>query len=196
MQNMPTMLAYTLRSTFYQGSAPLLIVGTGSQAARITPAKPQDDSYWFVFLDRNNPKTKVAEFVVPGQNNNQIPAGVDQYMSNPQYIFAVGTQFLSMLHVPQGDFFNYLIKYGAGRELMRIEQLNAALGCGAIGRPAYSLTGQGGPRGGDNVPPPSYEKGSVDTTPYITMSLMPMPNGQPPYALCDSYSFIAQAMHA
>jgi hypothetical protein len=62
-------------------------------------------------------------------------------MSNPQYIFALATQFLSLLHIPQGDFFDYLMKYGAGRQLQRIEQLNSTLGCGSIGRPTYVLTG-------------------------------------------------------
>ena len=80
MQNMPPMLAYTLRGSTASGVAPLLIVGIGPQAARFTPANPQDDSYWFLFLDRNNPKNKVADFLVPGQNNTTIPPNVDQYM--------------------------------------------------------------------------------------------------------------------
>ena len=195
MQNMPPMLAYTLRGSTASGVAPLLIVGIGSQATRFTPANPQDDSYWFVFLDRNNPKNKVADFLVPGQNNTAIPPNVDQYMSNPNCIFALATQNLSMLHVPQGDFFNYLVKYGAGRELQRIEQLNSTLGCGSIGRPLYLLTGEGGPRGSTNPPLASYEKGSLANTEYILMSLMPLPNGQPPYSLCESYTWRAAAAH-
>jgi hypothetical protein len=172
----------------------LVIVGQGTQQTRFTPAQPLDDSYWFLFLDTNNPRNKLADFVVPGQNNTTVPSGIDAYMSNPNCIFALATQYLSMLHVPQGDFFDYLVKYGAGRELQRIEQLNSTLGCGAVGRPVYLLTGQGGPRGGTNVPPPTYEKGSVEmTTQYITMSLMPMPNGQPPYALCDGYTYVTRA---
>jgi hypothetical protein len=196
MQNMPAMLAYTLRASVNQGNPPLLIVGQGTQTTQFTPAQPQDDSYWFIFLDSNNPTNKVADFLIPGQNNTSIPSGIDAYMSNPQYIFALATQFLSMLHVPQGDFFDYLMSYGAGRELQRIEQLNSTLGCGAIGRPIYLLTGQGGPRGGNNVPPPSYEKGSIDATQYITMSLMPGPNGQPPYSICDCYTYVTRAAGA
>ena len=192
MANMPNMLAYTIRGSFYPNLPPRLLVGQGATKVRIEPTQPADDSYWFAFLDRNNPKTLVKDFVIPGNNNTNVPAGVDAYMSNPLYIFVVATQFLSLLHIPQGDFFDYLMKYGAGRELQRIEQLNSSLGCGSLGRPNYILTGQCGPRGGGNYPPPAYEVGSVSKTKYITMSLMPMPNGQPPYAICDSFTFVTR----
>jgi hypothetical protein len=182
--NMPNMLAYTLRSSANSGTVPIVTVGQGSSKVAIRPTNPADDTYWFVFLDRNNPTTKVQDFVVPGANNTTVPAGVDQYMSNPQYIFAVATQALSLLHIPQGPFYDYLVKYGAGRELKRIEQLNSAFGCGSIGMPSYILTGQGGPRDGA-PPPPSYELGSTTQAQYLTMSLMPMPNGNPPYGICD-----------
>jgi hypothetical protein len=192
MNNMPNMLAYTIRCSDYSNIPPGLTVGQGSSRVGITPTNPVDDSYWFVFLDRNNPQTKVKDFVIPGQNNTAVPAGVDAYMSNPQYIFALATQFLSLLHIPQGDFFDYLMKYGAGRQLQRIEQLNSTLGCGSIGRPTYVLTGQCGPRGGNNVSPPSYELGSITAVQYLTMSLMPMPDGRPPYGICDSLTYITR----
>jgi len=165
-----------------------MVVGQGPSKVAITPTNPVDDSYWFVFLDRNNPKAKAKDFVIPGQNNTSVPAGVDAYMSNPQYIFAVVTQFLSLLHIPQGPFFDYLIKYGAGRELQRIEQLNSAFGCGSLSRPNYILTGQGGPRGDKIIPPPSYELGSIAAIQYLTLSLMPMPDGNPPYGICDHFT--------
>jgi len=192
MINMPNMLAYTIRGSFSPNTPPYIVVGQGQSKAGIRPANPVDDSYWFVFLDRNNPKTVAKEFVIPGQQNTTVPAGLDAYMSNPQYIFALATQFLSLLHIPQGDFFDYLVKYGAGRELKRIEQLASTLGCGSISRPNYILTGQGGPRGGKNYPPPTYELGSVTATMYFTMSLMPMPNGQPPYSICDGLTYVTK----
>lgn len=189
MNNMPPMLAYTIRGGFHSKLAPEVVVGQGPSKVGFTPANPADDTYWFLFLDRNNPKTKVKDFLIPGQNNTAVPAGVDAYMSNPQYIFAITTQFLSLLHIPQGQLFDYFVKYGAGRALRRIEQLHTSLGCGSISRPNYILTGECGPRGGSNPPPPAYELGSVTETVYLTMSLMPMPNGQPPYAICDSLTF-------
>jgi hypothetical protein len=187
MTNMPNMLAYTIRGGFSPGVAPHIVVGQGPSKVGFTPTNPADDSYWFVFLDRNNPKSKPKDFVIPGQNNTTVPAGVDAYMSNPQYIFAVATQFLSVLHIPQGAFFDYLMKFGAGRALQRIEQLASSFGCGSLSRPNYILTGQGGPRG--EYPPPSYELGSVHEVLYLTMSLMPLSNGQPPYSICDSLTF-------
>lgn len=187
--NMPNMLAYTIRGSFYQNSPPLIVIGQGTNRTSFTPSAPVDDSYWFIFFDQNNPRTKVKEFIIPGNQNTAVPAGLDTYMSNPQYIFAMATQYISLLHIPQGDFFDYLMKYGAGRELQRIEQLNSTLGCGSLSRPNYILTGQGGPRGGKNIPPPSYELGSIATTMYLTMSLMPMPNGQPPYSICDGLTY-------
>jgi hypothetical protein len=185
--NMPNMLAYTIKSAgASSGIPPSIIVGQSPTKARIDPTNPADDTFWFAFLDHNNPKNKAQDFVVPGSNNTTIPGGVDQYMTSPNYIFVFSTQFLSILHLPQGPFFDYLIKYGAGRELKRIEQLQSAYGCGVIGRPTYILTGQTGPRGNKIPAPPSYELGSVtSSTQFLTMSLMPMPDGNPPYGICD-----------
>ena len=189
---MPNMLAYTIRSSNYSGFAPTLTVGQRSTATWIRPQNPQDDSYWIVILDSTNPKNKVKEWVVPGSSNSSVPADLDGYMSNPQYIFAVVTQYLSTLHVPQGDFYDYLVKYGAGRELQRLEQINTVLSCGSISRMNYVLTGMGGPRGGGNLAPPTYEEGSSSGAVIFLKSLMPGPNGQPPYAICDNYTFITR----
>jgi len=185
--SMPNMLAYTIKSFgSNSGSPPQIIVGQGPTKVSIGPSSPADDTFWFAFLDHNNPKNKAQDFVVPGSNNTTVPSGVDQYMTNPNYIFVFSTQFLSLLHLPQGPFYDYLIKFGAGRELKRIEQLSSAYGCGSIGRPTYILTGQTGSRD-DNIPdPPSYEIGTVSgAIQYLTMSLMPMPDGNPPYGICD-----------
>lgn len=190
MNDMPAMLAYTIRGSLMSNSPPYMVVGQGSSKVGISPTNPVDDSYWFVFLDRNNPKAKAKDFVIPGKNNTSVPADVDAYMTQSQYIFAITTQFLSLLHIPQGELFDYLVQYGAGRALRRIEQLNSSLGCGSIGRPNYILTGECGPRGA--LSPPSYELGSVHEVVYLTMSLMPMPNGQPPYSICDSLTFVTK----
>jgi hypothetical protein len=110
-------------------------------------------------------------------------------MSNPAYLFAVVTQYLSTLHVPQGDFYDYLVAHGAGRELQRLEQINTSLGCGTISRLSYMLTGQGGP---PNSGSPAYEIGSSGQPVKLLMSLMPQPNGQPPYSICNSYTFVTR----
>jgi hypothetical protein len=154
------------------------------------PDHPQDDSYWFVILNAKNPREKVKEWILPGTENTKIPAGIDTYMNDPDYIFAVTTQFLSTLHVPQGDLYDYLTKYGAGRELQKLEQVNTVLSCGSFSHVSYILTGQCGPRDPNKPGYSSYEIGSYSTTPVmLLMSLMPMPNGGPPYSICDSYTF-------
>jgi hypothetical protein len=157
MQNMPNMLAYTIVGSLYPGVAPWITIGQKTSMKSIRPNTPADDSYWIVFLDQNNPTNKVKEFVVPGQNNSTVPAGLDTYMIAPGYIFAVVTQYLSTLHVPQGDFYDYLVKFGSGRALQRLEQILTSLNCGYIGHVSYMLTGQSGPRGSGIVSPPSYE---------------------------------------
>ena len=192
MQNMPNMLAYTIRSSNYSGFAPSLTVGQRSTATWIRPQNPQDDSYWIVILDAMNPKNKVTEWVVPGTSNTSVPAGLDNYLGSPQYIFAVVTQFLFSTHVPQGDFYDYLAKYGAGRQLQRLEQLTSVFSYSSFGRMNYLLTGMGGPRGGGNPSPPSYELGSYNGEVLSLMSLMPGPNGQPPYAICDSNTIVTR----
>jgi hypothetical protein len=183
---MPNMLAYTIRSGFNPGTVPQILIGQGSTKASFKPSAPQDNSYWWCIIDATNPLNMVKDFVVPASNNSTVPAGLDAYMSSPNYIFALVTQYLAMNQIPQGALFDYLVKYGAGRALTRIEQLNTSFGCGSISRPNYILTGQGGPRGPNIIPPPSYEMGSVAETMILTMSLMPMPNGSPPYSICDS----------
>jgi|SRR5262245_6895315 len=183
------MLAYTVRGSIYSNIPPNITVGQGPAKKGIMPSAPADDSYWIVFLDANNPVNKVQEFVVPGQNNTAVPAGVDQYMTKPGYIFAVVTQFLSTLHVPQGDFYDYLVSHGAGRELQRLEQVNTSLGCGSIARVSYLLTGQGGPAKSGS---PAYELGSTANSVLLLMSLMPLPSGLPPYSLCDHYTFVTR----
>ena len=191
---MNSMLAYTVHSSAYSGSGspPYLVVGSGNNQTGMRPQNPQDDSYWIVIINAKNPREKVKEWIVPGSSNSTIPSGLDTYMSDPDYIYAVATQYLSTLHVPQGAFYDYLIKYGAGRQLQRLEQVNAVLSCGSYGRMGYILTGGCGPRGGKNVAPPTYEMGSINggNPLLLLMSLMPGMDGAPPYAICDSNTFI------
>lgn len=189
MQDMPNMLAYTGVSSYFSGSQPRVTVGTGSTAVTFRPSNPQDNSYYILILDRMNPRTMVKDFVIPGQNNSKVPDGLDNYMTNPQYIFAVLTQFLGTNNVPQGDFFDYLVKYGGGRKLHEIEQLNTVIGCGNHSRVAYLLTGQCGRREAGKPAPTTYEYASLYHQVYMLMSLMPMPDGSGPYSICNHQTF-------
>jgi hypothetical protein len=55
---------------------------------------------------------------------------------------------------------------------------------------SYILTGQCGKRVPGQPVPTSYEIGTYTNPPALMMkSLMPLPNGSPPYGICDSYTF-------
>jgi hypothetical protein len=187
VQDMPPMLAYTITGSLAPNVYPRMLIGQGPTRKAVWPSAPADDTYWIVFLDANNPTSKVQEFVVPAQNNSAVPSGIDAYMSNPAYLFAVVTQYLNGFHLPQGDFDDYLTAHGAGRELQRLEQLSMTFGCGSISRLSYLLTGRCGP-----PPAVAYENGSNSGPAMLLMSLMPLPNGQPPYSPCNSYTFITR----
>src|SRR4051794_9601485 len=146
------------------------------------PANAQDDSYWFCIINAKNPREKVKDWVLPGTSNSTVPAGIDTYMNNPDYLFAVATQYLNTLHVPQGPLYDFLAKYGAGRGLQELEQVNAVLGCGNYGHVGYVLTGQCGPRDPKKPAPPSYEVSTFrrEQQAMLLMSLMPQMNGAPP----------------
>jgi hypothetical protein len=184
------MLAYTIQSTLYSGARPSLTVGYGKDSTSQAPANPQDDSYWICILNAKNPREKVKDWVVPGSQNSTVPPGIETYMNDPDYLFALATQYLSTLHVPQGPFYDFLTKFGAGRELQKLEQLNSVLSCGSYSRMSYVLTGQCGPRDPKIPSPPSYEMGSYTNHPVLMMmSLMPQANGGPPWSICDTYTF-------
>ena len=186
-----TFLAYTITSsladTSFPNNSPAVRIGTGRDETYLRPAAQQNNSYWIVILSAKNPREKVKEWVF--DNNLQVPAGIDTYMNDPDYIFVVTTQNLITYQVPQGDLYKFLAKYGAGRELQRLEQLNSTLGYSTYGKVSYILTGPCGPR--VPFPPASYEVGSYTNYPaLLMMSLESMPNGGPPYGLSDTYTFI------
>src|SRR5262249_41283410 len=180
---MPPMLGYTVQGSLNAPAYPFIRISQAIHSVTtISPANPVDGSYWFVILDANNPVKKVTEFIVPGNTGNTaVPSGLDAYMSNPAYLFAVVTQSLSNAYVPQGDLYDYLVAHGAGRALQRLEALNTHSGCGQAARASYLLTGLGGPLNNS-----TYEVGSVNYPAQLVMSLMPQPNGKPPYSICDS----------
>ena len=190
-----TFLPYTITSGAGDRIPPTVCIGANftshPNATYLHPANPQDDSYWIVFLDAKNPRQKVKEWVLPGANNSTVPGGIDTYMNDPDYIFAVATQYLDVTHVPQGDFYNFLAKYGAGQELQKLEQLYATLGYGTYPRVGYILTGPCGPR--TPVAPASYEVASYTSSSnyaaLLMMSLESMPNGGPPYGISNTYTW-------
>ena len=185
MMAMPPMLAYTLRAPIQAGAGTALIkIGQGSSVQTLTPNGAKDMTYWIVILDANKPASIVQQWVT--QDNKNPPSNIDNWMKNPAYLFAVVTQVLGSGQVPQGPLYDYLTAHGAGRELQKLEQISTYTlpPYGLFGRVSYILTGQCGPGG------IAYERGSFTEPGVLEMSLMPQMNGQPPYSICDSYTFI------
>jgi len=188
---MPPMLAYTIRSS-NSDRLPLLYVDVGRNETAIRPDKPQPNSYWFVFLDANNPRVKVKEWVWPGSQHAVVPPGIDTYMNDPKHIFAVATHSLSTPQLPQGPLYDFLAKYGASRELQRLEQISAvgpSLSCGGYEHVSYVLTSACGPRVSGQPAPASYEIGGTpdgNLPAILLLSLMPAANGGPPYSIVEA----------
>ena len=186
----PNMLGYSITSSTQQPEVPFVVVGVRGNATYIRPANLPAGSYWIVILSAVNPRQKVTEFVLPAKDHSTVPPGLDAYMSNPDYIFAVVTYWVGSSQVPQGAFYDYLVKYGAGPELQRLEQINVLTFCGSFSSISYILTGQCGPR--TPVAPPSYEAGSAyyNTQAILLLSLESLPNGQPPYGIAETYTWM------
>ena len=194
-------LAYTIRSSNNDNQPPTIVIDVGRNETIIRPATPTSNTYWIAFLDANNPRVKVKEWIVPGKEHAVVPAGIDTYMNDPKYIYVVATQTLWAPFVPQGPFYDFLAKYGAGRALQRLEQINAAgpvLTSGGYDHVSYCLTSLCGPRGG-GVAPASYEvSGTYENNlpAILLMSLMAQSGGGPPYSIMDAYTWTSPTARA
>jgi hypothetical protein len=191
-------LAYSVRSGTSLNNDPSISVGFTGPGNRggvvLRPSSPiHDDSYWIAILNANNPKEMVKDWIVPGQNNTTVPSGLDTYMNNTGYLFSLTTQTLKLYHLPQGDFYDFVAKHGAGTKLQELEQLSSQGGSNFIGMASYILTGQCGPH--DQIAPQSYEASSYAvglesrSSVILNMSLSSQQSGQPPYGLMDTYTF-------
>ena len=186
-------LAFTIQGGGVANITPWIGIGYPVTGTTLTPkttkAALPDEYYWVCILNASEPGIILIDFVIPGASNPTIPANLDAAMSNPDAIFVVTTKQLSLQNVPKGDWYNFLVKYGAKSELQRLNQLSTTLQPGVFNYAGYVLTGAGGPRGGSNLPPPTYELATI-TQPatIVAMSLMPSANGKPPYSLIDTYT--------
>ena len=188
-------LAFTIQGGGVSNITPCIGIGWPVTGATIKPKTTTADLppeyYWVCILNAYQMRVGevLADFVIPGSSNSTVPAGLDEWMSNPGILFVITTHQLSLQHVPTGDWYDYLIKYGAGRELQRLNQLSTTLQPGVFNGAGYVLIGEGGPRGGSNIPPPSYELATItQAAPILAMSLIPTASGEPPYSLIDMYT--------
>jgi hypothetical protein len=184
------MLAFTIQGGGVSDLTPGIGIGYPDAPTAIVPrttkADLPDEFYWVCLLDNYRPGLIIVDFIIDGSNYSTVPPKLDNALSDPEIIFVVTTKSLSLQHVPKGDFYNLLVKYGAGPELQRLNQLSTTLYPGGFKGAGYVLTGAGGKRGG-TFSPPSYEASTItEAATIVAMSLMQTSNS--PYTLIDSYT--------
>ena len=193
----PKTLAFTITGGGVSNIIPWIGIGYPVGGTTLTPETTTADLppefYWVCILDAYRPGHALTEFIIPGAGNPTLPADLDAAMSDPGVIFVVTTKQLSLQNVPTGAWYDLLIKYGAGSELQRLNQLSTTLKPGVFNNAGYVLTGQGGPRGGSNIPPPAYELATItQAATILAMSWLPTASGQPPYSLIDEFTVNTQ----
>jgi hypothetical protein len=197
MANNAKLLAYTITAPLRDNAPPAIRIGSGwpnNTETTLYPASYPNNSYWIVILSAQNPTQKIVDWVLPAASAAP-PAGIETYMENPAYIFAVVTNGLRTVNVPLDAFYNFLAKYGAGTELQKLEQLHSVFGYTVFARAGYILTGPCGPR--TPVAPQSYEVGAFNNfnaqtllPAILLMSLQSLPTGQPPYGIVDAHTWL------
>ena len=186
-----TFLPYAVKSAFDGGNRPAVVVGKkfGSHPNATTflpPPNAPTNSCWILIISANDPRKKVMDWVLP--QNSTVPGDIGPYMDNSGNIFVVATNALEHSNLPQGALYDFLVKYGGGKELQMLEQYAASLGYIKYNVVSYVLTGTCGPR--TKPPAPSYEAASCTDIPaFLLLSLMSAPNGGPPYGIADNYSW-------
>lgn len=143
----------------------LVIAGKGYYG----PNNAQANSYWFVVVDLTTLDVVVNEVSADG---DQIPASVQQYDGNPQYLLILSSLALRTDNVPQGALYDFLRKAGAGPMLSRAEQINEQLGTGSIGQMSYILAATLSPADDKGL-----EEFSFTDFTIMTFSLMPVTVG-------------------
>ena len=124
--------------------------------------------YWALVVDRTSLKV-VENFTF--SDNSDVPAQLVPYENNAQYMFFLSTMQLSSTNLPVGNFYNFLVSQGAGKELQRIEQIYAALNCGTWGNLGYVLVTTL-----DSTPGFDYS-GYIDNGFISTLQLIPIQVG-------------------
>lgn len=193
MANLQQTLAFTIQGGGVSNLNPWIGIGYPDGGTTLTPKTTAADLppefYWVCILDAFRPGIVLQDFAIPGAGNPTLPANLDEMLSDPGVIFVVATKSLSLQNVPTGDWYDLLIKFGAGSELQRLNQLSTTLQPGVFNGAGYVLASQGGPRGGANIPPPTYELATItQAATILAMSWIPTSNGEPPYSLIDTYT--------
>ncbi|NOT50045.1 MAG: hypothetical protein HOP10_02065 [Chitinophagaceae bacterium] len=122
----------TIQTGVTQNYGSYIVIGSNALALNYQ----LQNIYWAVVVDRSNLNV-VQNFTFT--DNQNVPSQLTPYIGNPQYILILTTQNLSSTNLPAGNFYQLLVKEGAGVQLQRLEQIYEALSCGTWGWMGYTL---------------------------------------------------------
>jgi len=173
-------------ATSLQGFSTVPLVAAGAQLTtgvwpaiaigsnQLSPSSAQIGTFWFVVFDRTT--LAVVANVFSGDSDN-VPAAVQPYANNSQYLLVFLTWGVTINNVPQGALYNFLVAAGASSGLARLEQINLQLSCGLFGAMSYVLVSQLGTGSGGGQTLPGIEGTSLSQTDWlgavVTAQLIP-----------------------
>lgn len=89
------------------------------------PTPHPDYTYQLIVLSRKDLDIVVNEI---SSDYKAVPASVKKYDGNRDYLLLVSTHALTSNMYPQGDFYDFLMRNGAGAELVKGVQVCQAIG--------------------------------------------------------------------
>jgi len=164
----------TIQCCIYGNYGNTVSIGTNNlQIGYNTP-----NLYWALVVDRTNLNV-VENFTF--SDNSDVPRQLAPYENNAQYMLILSTMQLSSINLPVGNFYNFLVSQGAGKELQRIEQIFAALNCGTWSNYGYILVTTL-----DSTPGFDFS-GFIDNAIISTLQLIPVQVGSQTYYTPEVY---------
>lgn len=159
MANVPL----TIQCCLYNNYGNVVSIGSNNLVLGYTTP----NLYWAVVVDRTNLNV-VANFTF--SDNSDVPSQLAPY-SNSGYILVLSTMQLLCTNLPVGNFYNFLVSIGAGKELQRVEQIFGSLNCGTWANLGYVLVTVMDETQG-------YDYSSYDQNAFLsTLELMPIQVG-------------------
>ena len=157
-QNVPVTVLGTWN---YPGAA--VVVGTTYYG----PSNFQASNvFWYVVIDLTDLNVVVNEIE---SANDQVPASVQQYAGNPDYLLIFTTVAVSSDRLPTGPLYQFLKATGAGPEIDRAEQIGTALGTGTVSAMSYILAATM-----NEVDGSGFEEFDFTALTVMTFELMPI----------------------
>ncbi len=155
-----TNLPVTIQAINQQGtwSNSITIGKNGSNLSIAVKDTKLRNAYWIVVLNRQSLK---VELNMTTQDNSSIPAQLQSYLGNTNYILFFNSQNLGSAYLPQGALYNLLVSEGAGAQLRRLEQVYETLNCGTWGFMAYSFVAVLGNDGGSALEDSTIMNGAL-----------------------------------